>query len=492
MHHRSAKFYFWLISGAIIVSFTGLYLLLVLHKYWQLEYFYPDNYFFSHALWQVAQGKTPIVFHQMLGEINILGDHFHPVIFFMSLLLAVFGRQEVVLITMCVLYGLSAVFAVLVADKLIQRKYVIWGLLIAYFLYLGTQNAMIYGFHEINFMPLFFFMTLYGWYYDKKIIFWSSFALLLLTKESIAIVTVSLAVFFWLAYPQRRKTALTMIILSIGYFFIISRFVIPYFNGGQFLYSTIDKPPRNLPEVWQKLVDPPEKIQTFWVSMLTFGLLPLANIFTLLLVLQDFLVRYFLAIPGNVQYTLGFHYGVALAPILFFSSVFSFHQLEHFKKFTKLITPLSLLFTIGLMVINLYFNRFYSLKGPLVSTFIPDFYKGTSNNAFMWQLIKHVPTDGSIMTMNHLGYIFARQKAVLFNKDMCTVRRIQPDYIVFDLREGQNPNNYFPVGQADFANLTKTLLARPHEYAITYQQGDQYILKRKIPLTQCDKYGKYE
>lgn len=478
----------------IILFFTTLYILLVLNKYWQFDYFYPDNYFFGHALWEMAQFRAPIVEHQMLGTINIFGDHFHPVIYFFSILLMIFQRQEAILVGMCVLYGASAIFAMMVGFKLLKEKYLTWALLVAYFMYLGTQNAMIYGFHEINFMPFFFFMMLYAFFYKKEKFYWISFAFLLLTKESMAVISLSWGIFIFLAYPKERKRALLTMGLSVFYYILVAKFVIPYFSGGKFLYSNIDKPPTNPVEFINKFIDPPEKIQTFVVSTVSFGLLPILNIAALPLVLQDFFVRYLFAIPGNVQYTLSFHYGVALAPLLFFSSVYTLFKIDQSKKLKKLTPFLFPLLAIGILIINVYFNRFYHMKGPIVSTLIPDFYKGTTNNVFLWNVINKTPTDGSIMTMNHFGYIFSKQKTYLFNKDMCSVRRMEPDYIVFDIRDQQNPNYFFPVGEEEFRKLTKIFLERKHEYDVYYNQGDQYILKKKpgLKLPQCNMYGKYD
>ena len=74
------------------------------------------------------------------------------------------------------------------------------------------------------------------------------------------------------------------------------------------------------------------------------------------------------------------------------------------------------------------------------------------------------------------------------------MRSYEPDYIVFDLRDQQNPNYFFPVGEEKFRKHTEIFLSRKHEYDVYHKQGEQYILKKKpgLKLTQCDMHGKYD
>ena len=109
----------WFLAGVgIIILFTLSYILLTLNRYWQFEYFFTDNVYFDTALWKVASGLAPIVRHSALGQINILGDHFHPTIFLFSLLYLITSQQEIVFVGMSVVYGLGAIIGLAIGFKL--------------------------------------------------------------------------------------------------------------------------------------------------------------------------------------------------------------------------------------------------------------------------------------------------------------------------------------------------------------------------------------
>lgn len=457
----------------IIIFFTISYLLLTLNKYWQFEYFSVDNVYFDTALWKVAHGMAPLVRHPILGMINILGDHFHPTIFIFSLLYRIFPYREIIFLGMSVAYGVSAVFAMLTSFKLIKSRFITYALLLAYFLYIGTGNAMIYGFHEVNLVPLFFFMTIYGVFFEKRIFYWISFGLLLLTKESLAPLGCMLGLFLLVSIKGKRITGLITIGVSIVYYFLATHVFIPYFSK-EFLYSHIDTT-TDIHAIITRLTVPPEKIQTFWVSMASFGWLPLFSLAAVPMVLQDLIIRYLFALIGNVQYTLWFHYNIGLAPLLFFASIWAIVLLQKIKKLH------TYLFLIGIWVIlsTLYFFHFYSLKSPLWLVYNKTFYQVTKNNQFLWTLVNKTPIDGGrIMTENNLAYPLDRSDVYLLENDPKKLAAIDPKYIVFDDRPGQNPNNFFPLTQEQ-AYAFFTLLKTNPKYHTYFHQGSLYIFAKQ-------------
>lgn len=466
------------IGITIILFFTVSYIILLLNKYWQFEFFSADNVYFDTALWKVSHFQAPIVTHTILGKINIFGDHFHPTIFLFSLIYMVTDKQEAILSGICAVYGLSAFFGMFVGFKLIKSRLITYALVIAYFLYLGSQNALLYGFHEVDLVPLFFLSMIFAHYYDKKILFWISFILLLLTKESIVSVTICFGIFLFFTSPKKkRSTSVLLIIISIVYFIVVTKFVIPSFSG-RYFYSNLVIP-TDLKDLIYKLTVPKEKFETFFVSMSTFAFLPLMNLFTLPLVIQDFILRYAFPIPGLIEYELNFHYNLILAPVLLFSSIYSISIMKKKRFLNKFIN----IFPILLIVVSIYYLRFYRIKGPILLPFLKDFYQTTKNNKFLWNLVKHTPRDGSIMTQNHLAYIYAHNDVYLLPNEvnmiatLKTLQAINPKYIVYDLRQGQNPNNYFPISERKTKDITTSVVALKL-YKIFYNEGSMYILKR--------------
>lgn len=470
----------WVIGITIILLFTVAYGVLVLNKYWQFEYFYRDNVLFDSALWKVAEFKEPIIKHHILGEINILGDHFSLTIFSLSPLYRLFPTQEIILISMVILYGASAYLALLVGFKLLKSRLLTYALLIAYFLYLGTQNGFLYGFHDVYFAVFFFFLAIYGLVIDNRGLYWLGIVLLLLTKEGLAVVVVGVGWFILLSYPRKKNLGYSTIILAVVYFILVIRLVIPSFSG-RFFYTEAGLP-RNFAELFQALTVPSQKLTTIFVSVSSFAFLPLANIATLPLVLQDFFLRFVFATPGNVQYTLGYHYNVTTSALLLFSSIWSLHLLQKKKRLGDFLPLLAL----AILVATLYYHRFSNPRGPLGLVLNRQFYQITENNRFLWELVSRTPLKGKIMSQNHLGYALSHRDVFEMATHPQEFNKISPDYVVLDLRPGQNPNNFVPLTEERTREMSQLLL-ESGKYRINFAKAKMYILEKV--KEDCDDFA---
>lgn len=457
------------------LSFVLAYILLTLNKYWQYEYFFVDNVYFDTALWKASQLQAPIVHHPIMGTINILGDHFHPTIFLFSVFYRLFPYTETIFILMSIVYGLGGYLAMLVGFKLLARKYFVYLLGFIYFTFIGIQNAFLFGFHEINLMPLFFFLMLYGYFFRRHVVYFVGLILLLLTKESLSVTVATFAIFIFLSDRSRWKQALATLIISAGAFLVTTQYLIPLIAQKKYFYSQTSIP-TNLVAIYHKLFVPFDKVEAFLISMGSFAFLPLLNIATLPMVLGDFLIRYLFAIEGNVQYSLSYHYSLGFVPILFFSSVWSLMLLEKSKYLSRLLPIVG----IGLFLIAIYMFRFFDLNGqrsPLLLVANADFYESTKSNYFLTELVNATPKEGKIMTQNHLGLRFSHQDVYPLSIDSRVFNSIDPDYIVYDMREGQNANNYFPIEQSDLKCLVDYLLST-QRYSYFYQNKSMNILKK--------------
>jgi len=463
-----------IIGIGLIIFFSIAYILLVLNRYWQLQYFFTDNVYFQKALWKVANFQAPIVEHRLLGRINILGDHFHPTIFFVSLFLALTGKNEMTQLAMVIPLFVGMILAYKVASLLIRNKIITIAIIFASFMYLGTQHAMIFGFHELHLVPLFFWMIIYGFFYRKKWIYISGLILLILTKENMAAVLFCWGLFLLMTQRQKKRQALIIIILSIVYFFTVTKLIMPFFSINN-LYIQASILPHNLSEYLKLLTSPHEKMTTIFISMLSFGLLPLLNIASLPLVIQDFFIRYVFNIQGNNQYSIVFHYGIASVSYLVFASIWTIHIFEK-KKAPKIIINI---FAILIFCTSIFFHLFYLGRGPLQQVFIiPDFYKITKDNAFIWELINHTPKNGIIITMNHLGFPLSDRNVFQFPRDYNNLNSIKPDYIVYDKRQEQSSANIIPF--TDFEEFITFInkLERDKRYSTYFKKGSLVILQR--------------
>lgn len=258
------------------------------------------------------------------------------------------------------------------------------------------------------------------------------------------------------------------------YFFTITKIVMPFFSINN-LYIQTTILPHNLSDYIKQLTSPHEKITTFFISMLSFGLLPLLNIASLPLVIQDFFIRYAFNIQGNNQYSIFFHYGIASASYLVFASVWTIHVIEQ-KKAPKILINT---FAILIVCTSIFFHLFYQGRGPLQQVFIiPDFYKITKDNAFIWELINHTPKNGIIITMNHLGFPLSDRNVFQFPRDYNNLNSIKPDYIVYDKRQEQSSANIIPFSSFEEFITFINKLESDKRYSIYFKKGSLVILQR--------------
>jgi uncharacterized membrane protein len=460
----------------LIALFTVAYVLIVLHRYWQFQYFFTDNVYFQKAFWDVARFELPIVQHKFLGEIVILGDHFSPTIFFLSLPLPLYRGSEFTQLAMIIPFSIGMVFAVHLAHSLLHDKVRVLFLVMFSYLYLGFQHAMIFGFHEIHFTPLFFWMMVWAYFMKRKMLYIVFIALLLLTKESMPMVVFCWGAFLLLSQGASvRKHAMILMTVAILYFFVVIGVVIPAL-GGKFLYAPdLGEASASIFTLVSRLFTPEEKIYTFIISVASFGFLPLLNFATLPLVLQDFVMRYISSIPGNNQYSLTFHYGIALTPMLTFSSLWSLYLTQNNTVWRRVT---SILLIVGL-AITLVTHWSYQGRGPLHQVVISDFYNVTRDNSFLWELIDKTPRDSVVMTMNHLGFALADRDVHQLTSDTETFKRINPEYIVYDKRSDQSPANILPFMNFDEYFEFIELLENDSRFVPYFEKGTLKILKRK-------------
>jgi len=272
------------------IIFGLIYSTIIAHKFWQFEYFFVDNVYFHTAIWKLSQFQAPLILHQYLGEIHMFADHFSPAVTVIAIIYRLIPSHLTILLSMSVLHTIGGIFGVLIARQL-KLPLVIWlPLLGAYWMYIAIQNSFLFGFHEIHLVAPLFLSTCWALLSKKWKTYWILLICLLLVKESMAIVVFGLGLFSLFVGKKYFKVAVYTILIGIGWYFLVTKLIIPYFSGGFVLYAHFELP--TTPEaVIGRMTQPSEKIRTFVISLGSFGMFPLFQLATVPLVLQDFFVR---------------------------------------------------------------------------------------------------------------------------------------------------------------------------------------------------------
>ena len=101
----------------------------------------------------------------------------------------------------------------------------------------------------------------------------------------------------------------------------------------------------------------------------------------------------------------------------------------------------------------------------------PAFYAHTKDLNFLNDLVKKIPKNTSIMTQNNLGTRFTHQDVQLISMKY---KIIKPEYILLDIRNGQNPNDFY--GTRDIKGINNNLLI-DQNYKVLYHTNEQFIYK---------------
>ena len=249
----------------LIFCFTIAGIIVSLHRFWQYEVFYYDFGIFDRAIWQVSKFQAPIIDHLIVGGKWIFADHFSPSIFLLSPLYWLTTKSEVLLVAQATIVGLSGIVLYGIGKQVLRNKFLAFGILSCYLLFLGLQNAVITDFHELTVATL-PFMLIFWAILNKKLKLYLLFLIITLGFKEVLFATgIGIGVALFFLRKEWWRIALFTIIVSIAWGIISIKFVIPAFSDGIYVYAP------SLPDgVLNKVTaffDHPIKIKTFvWIS----------------------------------------------------------------------------------------------------------------------------------------------------------------------------------------------------------------------------------
>jgi len=238
--------------------------------------------------------------------------------------------------------------------------------------------------------------------------------------------------------------------------------IIPAFAGGSYHYAPES---HSLSAFFSQLFSPVIKLVTTFNIFWSFLFLPFIYLPTLPIILMNLATRF---LSGSTNHwDLGFHYNAEIAPTLAISAALALAFLQ--KRFS----PKIVLGVAVLLALNSAFLFRVMFRGPLALGYNPAFYAHTANFKYLNDFLGKVPLNKNVMTQNNLAVRFTDRKVKLLRENY---EKYQPELIVLDLRDGQNPNNF--MGVKDVKSILARLLVDPN-YELFYHQADQYIFQKK-------------
>lgn len=458
---RSHAAFFWLL---IFFAFIYSYVSVVKHD--KFQSFAWDLAFFDELIWKVSQGIEP---RSSFNNLHLLGDHFQPVIIIFAPLYWIVSDVRILLVAHAVVATLGVLPVYLLAKKILRHELLSLTVSVSFLLFTPFQHAVLDGFHQSVFTPLFI-----GWMYyfleaKRSKGFWLATLGLILTKEEFALIVTSIGLVCILFYG-RIRTGLIAIVIGLISFFLIIYLIIPYFQKGPYTHfgygilgNTPDEVILNIllkPHLFVNLLFSSEKIRTVISSFFAFGFLPLLSPIHLLPVIQQYGVRFVDTVTIHRAANLN-HYSFPLAPLLSVATIYSLKTISANLLSKKVLA-------VYILVCTLAQNIF--LHGPLNSLLKKQFFETEAWERDAAALVKQVPDTVVITSQNSLLPHFSqRPKFYLLPQ----VENAQ--YLAVDLHDG--PNKYSPIDQQRTRKIVENLLAT-NRFEVIWRQGNSLLLKR--------------
>ncbi len=425
-----------LLTFFIYSTFLVLFFLISLNRYFSFQIFQYDFGIFSSTIYQLSQFKMAYIEHISLGNIAFLGDHFQPSLALLSPLFWIFKDIRILIF--------EQTFSIVATGFVIQRIALKKGLkflpslsiAIIFLLYAGIENPLVTDWHPEPTAGLFLVLFVYFFLYSKKKFIAPILALVFLGfKESNAI-TLSFFLFSSLfVLPKRRREITIYLIGAFAWFFATIKLLIPHFSGREYFYSP--ELPKSMLDLRLSL-EKTAKYEFVWKSLFSFGLLPLLARFSLIPIVGEIFIRVFPLHSFFESFNLSMHYNVYLGIFLALASIDAL--LLGFKKFK--FENIEVFVSFALILFTLFFAKKFT-NSPIVLATNPTFWKELKPRQDLFNSLKFVPKNGFLASQNNLlPYLSLRDdKLISMSKGY---RMKNPEIVVFDLSEGQNPNNFYP------------------------------------------------
>ncbi len=429
-----------LVFGLFLIFFV----LISLWRYHIGQVFYYDFGHFERILWLISRFQEPIIQHKVLGEINFLGDHFSPSVFLLAPLFWITNQPQIMLIEQAIATVIAGVLIYLIAQK--NKLSFVTSLIIScvFLLFAGIENPLITDWHTESTSVVFLLLFIYLFFYQRKKPLGIICALIFVGfKDSNALSLIFILIPFWFSQKKERIEITFLILSSFLWFFIVSYLLSPLIAGKPYLYSPVL--PQKKIEFITNFFNLPIKRKLLFDSFISFGFVPLLSGFYLFPIIGELSIRLVPTYIHSQSFTLGMHYNVYLGAFL------SMATIKTIKRWPKS----QILIAIFLAATSILTAKFIT-KPPILLITNKVFWNEWNKKAELYKQVSLVPKNGSIMSQNNmLPHLLQRKEKVYLLS--LAYKKIKPTYILFDLSEGQNVNNYYS-GEINSKEQVKKLL----------------------------------
>lgn len=447
----------------ILIIYSGLMAFLSIRNHELYQTFAWDLGFFDQLIWKASRGELNFV--STIGNINLLGDHFQPVLYLLAPLYWIWSDVRILLVFQALLVTAAALPIYLLAKKKLRNQLISISVSISYLLFSGTQFTITNEFHQSAFIPLLLALGFYWMETGKQNRGITAVLSLLLVKEEMGLLIAAIGLMY--IFRKQVKTGIILTVGGLFGFYILINSIIPavssqngyihygYGSLGETPAEVISSVINNPVSGFKFLIEPRIKLEQAGASIISFGGFPLLSPAALIPVFQNYAVR-FLDDRNIHRWLNNNHYSAPLGPLLAYATILA---LEKFKSrklpaVYLLAASMTAAMILKLPVWSLFKSQLY---------FTPQWVKDIDS------IVKLVPADASVSTINSVfPHLSQRDKIYLLPEVN------DAEYMVLDLEDG--PNKYSPYGYTELKQFAADQLES--DWCRYKQAGQAMILRR--------------
>jgi len=224
----------------IILFFTCIYFSISIYNHYNFRTFAFDLGIKNQVLWDYAHGRMNYnsLMPELNGQVNVLANHFEPVLFIFAPLYYIFGSYTLLLVQIgCILvggYGLYKYIAEISGDRIFAAL----GMAMFYGMW-GVFGALSFDFHTNVIAAVMLPWIFYGIQQKKNWIWVVTLIFILLCKENMALwmAFVGIGIFLhWRKDKKRRLVGVMISAISAAYFVGVMKYAMPFFADGKISY----------------------------------------------------------------------------------------------------------------------------------------------------------------------------------------------------------------------------------------------------------------
>ena len=419
-------FYVSLIFYVFSVTFISLGKINALHHY-------ADFATHLEILWRYSQnfGLTSLMSEEIHKGTHWFAAHFTPIIFLTyAPIFKIFPYAQTIAISETLFLVSSIIPLKLIVQKFFEKS--LSKLFIISFLFYPTIFYInLYGIAYLELCIPLFFWLIYFLQEKKNILFFIMLILCLMIREEVALVLIFLGIYIF--FNKRYFLGLLTFSISLIYFVIVFKLIIPYYKGSDIhlatgLYNSLGSSYleifqyiiENPVNILKKILTPP-KIGNLVMFLIPLLFTPLISLITLFITVPNLAITFLSDYITNSSFIL--YYLSPSIPIFYYASILGLKKIRSYSFINVnslihsiVISSIATTIFFGATPISIAFwNKNYSVGKFYTSNFHYSAYLEDERDAAAKKIVKLIPENGVVSAEQHfLPLLFKKKKMIIF------------------------------------------------------------------------------